>query len=167
VKGLFFVGGPIEKPEPKEIYHQAMMGIPALFSLPPAEGYAFGQAACEQWADTLLEESRYAGKTDAELGAICWGVHMSPYCNICTSAGLAYIRAAAEVYDIAIAKKLVPLYERFTRLRQEIWEQHGPYDKSDFFPPVAMFRTQEYRTKVAEILRRMGGVCDEILRAFD
>ena len=167
VKGLFFVGGPIEKPEPKEIFSQAMMGIPALLSMPPAEGYDFGQAACEKWADTLLEESRYAGKTNDELSAICWQVHLSPYCNICTSAGLTYIRAAAEVYDIDIAKKLLPLYERFTRLRQGIWEQHGIYEKSDFFPPIDKFRTQEYRTKVAEILRRMGGVCDEILRAFD
>jgi hypothetical protein len=93
-------------------------------------------------------------------------VHLSPYCNICTSAGLTYIRAAAEVYTIDIAKKLLPQYERFTRLRQEIWELHGLYDKSDFFPPVSTFRTQEYRTKVAEILGRMGGVCEEILRAF-
>ena len=167
VKGLFFIGGLIEKPGLKEIYCQAIMGIPALLNMPPAEGYDFGQAACEKWADTLLEESRYAGKTDNELNAICWGVHMSPYCNICTSAGLTYIRAAAEVYDIDIAKKLLPLYERFTRLREEIWAQHGLFDKSDFFPPMEKFRTQEYRTKVAEILRRMGGVCDEILRAFD
>jgi hypothetical protein len=167
VKGLFFVGDPIEKPEPKEIYNQAIMGIPALLSMPPAEGYYFGQAACEKWADTLLEEGRYAGKTDDELSAICWKVHLSPYCNISTSAGLTYIRAAAEVYDIDIAKKLLPLYERFTRLRQEIWELHGPYEKSDFFPPMDKFRTQEYRTKAAEILRQMGGVCAEILRAFD
>ncbi len=167
VKGLFFVGDPIEKPELKEIYNQAIMGIPALLSMSPAEGYDFGQAACEKWADTLLEESRYAGKTDDELSAICWNVHLSPYCNICTSAGLTYIRAAAEVYDMVIAKKLLPLYEQFARLRQEIWELHGIYDKSNFFPPMDMFRTQAYRTKAAEILRRMGGVCDEILRAFD
>ena len=167
VKGLFFVGDPIEKPEPKEIYNQAIMGIPTLISMPPAEGYDFGQAACEKWADTLLEESRYAGKTNDELSGICWQVHSAPYCNICTSAGLIYIRAAAEVYDLEIAKKLYPLYERFTQLRQEIWELHGPYEQSDFFPPMDLFRTQEYRTKVAEILRRMGGVCDEILRAFD
>jgi hypothetical protein len=57
VKGLFFVGAPIEKPEPKEIYRQAIMGIPALLSMLPAGGYTFGQAAFNQWADTLLEES--------------------------------------------------------------------------------------------------------------
>jgi hypothetical protein len=166
VKGLFFVGGPIEKPEPKAVYHQAIMGIPALLSMLPAEGYDFGQAACEKWADTLLDESRYAGKTDAELSAICWKVHLSPYCNICTSAGLTYLRAAAEGYDIDIAKKLLPLYAQFTRLRQEIWELHGLYDKSDFFPPMDKFKTKEYRTNVAEILRRMGSICAEIINIF-
>jgi hypothetical protein len=94
-------------------------------------------------------------------------VHLSPYCNILTSAGLTFVRAAAEVYEMELAKKLLPRYERFTRLREEIWELHGVYDKSDFFPPMDQFRTPEYRTNVAEILRRMGGICDEILKVFD
>ena len=95
-KGLFFVGDRITPPEPREVYRKAIEGIPALLAMPPADGYVFGKAALEKWADTLLDERRFADKTDEELGGICWDVHCSPYCCICTSAAEAYVRAAAE-----------------------------------------------------------------------
>ena len=161
-RGLFFVGNPIEQPDLREIYRRAIERIPALLALPPADGYVFGREAFEKWADILLDETRFAGKTDDELSGICWNVHCSPYCNICTSAVEPFIRAASEVHDIALAKKLLPLYEKFIQLRQEIWALHG-----DFFPPMDKFRTREFRTQIAEILRRMGSICDDILRAFD
>ncbi|MHB9106046.1 MAG: cysteine peptidase family C39 domain-containing protein [Armatimonadota bacterium] len=161
-KGLFFVGNPIEQPDLRNIYRRAIENIPAFLALPPADGYVFGQEAFEKWADTLLDESRFAGKTDDELNGICWNMHCSPYCNICTSAAEAYIRAAAEVYDIALAKKLLPLYEKYIQLRQGIWALHG-----DFFPPMDKFSTREFRMQIADMLRQMGRVCDDILRAFD
>lgn len=161
-KGLFFLDEPIELTEKREIYRSAIEAIPAFLSMPPADGYVFGKEAFEKWADTLLEESRFLGKTENELSGICWDLHCSPFCNICTSAAEIYIRAAAEVYDITLAKKLLPHYERFTRLRQEIWTLHG-----DFFPPMDKFKSREFRTKIAEILRSMGSVCDEIIKAFD
>lgn len=161
-KGLFFVGKPIKQPELREIYRNAIEGIPAALAKPPADGYVFGQEAFNKWADTLLEESRFAGKTNDELSAICWAVHTSPYCNVCTSAAEAYIRAAAEVHDIPCARKLLPLYQEFTRLRQEIWTLHGGFE-----PPMDKFRTREFRPKIATLLRRMGSVCDEILRVSD
>ena len=166
-KGLFFVGNPIEQPDLREIYHRAIENIPAFLTLPPADGYVFGRDAFEKWANTLLDESRFAGKTDDELSGICWNVHCSPYCNICTSAAETYIRAAAEVYDIALAKKLLPLYEKFMQLRQGIWALHGIPEQSDFFPPMDKFRTREFRMQIADILRQLGSVCDEILRIFD
>lgn len=160
-QGLFFVGDPIPAPDPREACRKVIEGIPAFLAMPPANGYVFGKAAFEKWAVTLLEESRFAGKTDEELGGICWDVHCSPYCCVCTSAAEIYIRAAAEVYGLELAQKLLPLYQKFTRLRQEIWSLHG-----DFFPPMEKFRTRAFRAQLAEILRAMGGVCDEILQAF-
>ena len=145
----------------RETYRGAIERIPAWLALPPADGYVFGKEAFEKWAGTLLDEGRFAGKTDDELSGVCWNVHCSPYCCICTSAAEAYIRAGAEVYDIELARRLLPLYARFMQLRQEIWALHG-----DFFPPMDKFRTREFRMKIAEILRRMGSVCGEILRAF-
>lgn len=130
--------------------------------MPPAEGYVSGETALAEWADTLLDENRFAGKNDDELGGICWDVHFSPYCNICTSAAESFIRAAADVHNISLAKRLLPLYEKFTQLRQEIWALHG-----GFFPPMNKFRTREFRKQVAEILRRMGGICGEILQVFE
>ncbi|HEX2944910.1 MAG TPA: hypothetical protein VHT96_03030 [Clostridia bacterium] len=161
-KGLFFVGNPIEKPDLREIYRRVIEGIPAFLAMQPADGYVFGRSAFEKWADTLLDDSRFAGKTDDELGGVCWNLHCSPYCNICTSAAEAFIRAAAEVYNIALAKKLLPLYEGLTQLRQQIWTLHG-----DFFPPMDKFRTHEFRAQIAETLRRMGGLCNAILQAFE
>ena len=109
----------------------------------------------------MLDERRFAGKTDEELGGICWDVHCSPYCNVLTSAAEVYIRAAAEVYDIAQAKKLLPLYATFVQLRQDIWALQG-----DFFPPMDKFRAREYRMQIAGMLRHMGGVCGDIVRVF-
>jgi hypothetical protein len=160
-KGLFFVGGPAEQPDPREVYSRAIESIPAYLAMLPADGYVFGRTAFELWADTLLDESRYTCKTDEELSGICWDLHCSPYCGICTSAAEIYIRAAAEVHDIGLAKRLLPLYQKFTGLRQEIWALHG-----DFFPPMGKFRTHAFRAQIAEILRKMGGVCDEILQAY-
>ena len=166
-RGLFFVGNPIAQPDVRDIYRRAIENIPALLAQPPADGYAFGREAFEKWADTLLDERRFAGKTDDELQGICWNVHCSPYCNICTSAAEAYIRAAAEVYEIALAKKLLPLYEKFMRLRHEIWALHGIPEQSDFFPPMDKFRTREFRMQIADMLRQMSSMCDDILRVFD
>ena len=165
-KGLFFVGNPIAQPDMRDIYRSAIESIPALLAMPPADGYVFGQEAFETWANTLQDECRFAGKTDEELNGICWDVHCSPYCNICTSAAEAYIRAAAEVYDIALAKKLLPLYEKFMWLRHEIWALHGIPEQSDFFPPMDKFRTREFRMQIADMLRQMGSVCDDILSVF-
>ncbi|MHB1456560.1 MAG: cysteine peptidase family C39 domain-containing protein [Armatimonadota bacterium] len=161
-RGLFFVGNPIEKPDLHEIYRRVIECIPTFLATPPADGYMFGQEALEKWADTLLDESRFAGKTDDELGGICWDVHCSPYCNICTSAADAFIETASEVYDIPLTKKLLPHYEKFVQLRKEIWAlQDG------FFPPMEKFRTHEFRKEIADILRRMGNICDDILKTFD
>jgi len=161
-RGLFFVGNRIAQPDMREIYRRAIENIPAFLVMPSADGYVFGQEAFEKWADTLLDESRFTGKTDDELQGICWDVHCSPYCNVCTSQAETYIRAAAEVYDIALAKKLLPLYEQYMQLRQAIWALHG-----DFFPPMDKFRTREFRMQIADMLRQMGSVCDDILKAFD
>jgi hypothetical protein len=160
-KGLFFVGEPIGQTDMREIYRSAIESIPTFLAMPPADGYVFGKEAFEKWAGTLLDEKRFAGKTDAELSGICWDLHCSPFCNICTSAAEVFVRAAAEVYDISLAGKLLPSYQRFMQLRQEIWALHG-----DFFPTMDKFRTREFRVKIAEILLRMGSVCDDILRVF-
>ncbi len=162
VLGLFFVGEPNEKIDLQVIYEQSIADIPGFLTAPPADSYVFGKVALEEWADTLLDESRYVGKNDDELNEICWQVHCAPFCNICTSAAVIYIRAAAEVYNIDIAKRLLPLYEKFTRLRQDIWMLHG-----DFFPPMDKFKTREFRAEIAKMLREMGSVCDEILMAFE
>ena len=63
---------------------------------------------------------------------------------------------------MTLAVKLLPLYEKMQNYRQEIWNLHG-----DFFPPIDKFRTHEFRVLIAEILRKMGGVCDEILMVFE
>lgn len=120
---------PIERPGLHDIYRTVIEGILFILAMSPADSYVFGQEAFEKWADTLLDESCFAGKTDDELVGICWDLYCSPYCNICTSAADAIIRAASEIYNIYLTKKLLSLYEKFIQLRQERWALHG-----DFFP---------------------------------
>lgn len=169
--GLFFVGEQVEKTDKRQVYQSAIDSIPALLTLLPAETtqsdsnaqYVFGKTAFEMWADTLETESLFEDKTDDELNGICWNLHCSPYCCVCTSAADKFLAGAVEEYpDLTMAVKLLPLYKQMAAYKDEIWAYQG-----DFFPPADKFRTHEFRAHIAEILRRMGGVCDEILKVFE
>ncbi|MDD4773262.1 MAG: hypothetical protein PHZ09_06605, partial [Eubacteriales bacterium] len=163
--GLFFAGDKIEKPDSQRLCQDIIESIPAFLTLLPAENdsgrYAFGKTAFEIWADTLEEDAYFENKTDAELGDVCWNLHCSPYCCVCTSTAYDFFKETAEQYpDMIMAQKLLPLYERLQNYRQDIWALHD-----GFFPPLDKFRTHRFRARIAEILRKMGGVCDEILTA--
>ena len=161
-QGLFFVGEPIGKTPPREVYREAIASIPALLSLPPKDGYLFGQAAFDTWAGTLLDESNFAGKTDEEIEGlgVTWDIHCAPYCTVCTSDALNFVKTAAKEHNIAPAKKLLPLYKKFTKRRQKIWKLQG-----GFSPPVKKFRQRKFREKIGKILREMGALCAEIAAA--
>jgi len=163
-KGLFFVGDPIEKTPVREVYRKAIASIPALLTLPPAAGYVFGQTAFETWADTLLDESNFEGKADAEIEGlgITWDIHCAPYCTVCTSDALMFVKTAAKEYKIKPAKRLLPLYKKFTARRQRIWKLQG-----GFSPPVEKFRRRKFREKIAALLREMGALCGEIVAVFE
>jgi len=159
--GLFFVGEPIEKTPMREVYRDAIASIPSLLTLPPADDLLFGQSAFEIWADTLLDESNFAGKTDEEISGlgITWDIHCAPYCTVCTSDALRFVKKAAKEYKIAAAKRILPLYKKFFKHKQRIWKlQKG------FFPPVKKFRQRKFREKIARHLREMGMLCGEIAK---
>jgi len=169
--GLFFVGKQTENHNPRPLTQNAIHSIPAFLTLPPSQSYydgkqyayVFGKQAFETWAATLLADEYFEGKTDEELGGICWNLHCSPYCCVCTSTAYDFMKMAAEQYrDLAMAAKLVPLYKKIQDCKDEIWALSG-----GFYPPMDKFRTHEFRAQIAEVLRRMGGVCDEILAAFE
>lgn len=167
--GLFFAGEKIEKLDMRQIYQSVIDAIPAFLSLEPAKShlndwkFAFGKRAFEIWADTLETDSYFENKTDEELSGICWNLHCSPYCCVCTSTAYDFFKNVTIQYpDLEIAVKLMPLYEKIQNYRQEIWALHG-----DFFPPMDKFRTHEFREQIAVLLRQMGDVCDEILMAFE
>jgi len=160
--GLFLAGEPIPKTPVKEVYREAIASIPALLTLPPMDGFVFGQSAFETWADTLLDESNFEGRADEEIEGlgITWDIHCAPYCAVCTSDALKFVKTAAKAHDIAIAKKLLPLYKKFTKRRQKIWKLQG-----GFSPPVEKFRRRAFRMKIAGLLREMGALCGEIAAA--
>ena len=167
-KGLFFVGEPIKKPDTRQLYENVIDSIPAFLSLQPAEReeegwrYAFGKTAFEVWADTLEDDSFFENKADEELGGIRWNLHCSPYCCVCTSSAADFLKKAAEQYpDLEMAVKLAPLYNKIKQYKDDIWALQGGFE-----PPLDKFRTHEFRVQIADILRKMGGVCDEILGAF-
>ena len=167
VKGIFFTGEPIEKPDTRQIYQGVIESIPTFLTMPTAEGdggrYVFGKTAFEIWADTLETDLYYENKTDDELNGICWNLHCSPYCCVCTSYAYDFFKNAVEYYpDLTMAVKLLPLYEKMQNYRQEIWALQG-----GFYPPMEKFRTHEFRAEIAKILRKMGSVCDEILMAYE
>lgn len=167
VKGIFLAGKPIEKPDMRQIYQSAIDSIPAFLTLPPAENdsgrYAFGKTAFEIWANTMEDDSFFDNKTDEELGSIRWNLHCAPYCCVCTSTADDFLKKAAEEYpDLKMAAKLAPLYSKMKQYKDDIWALQGGFE-----PPMDKFRTHEFRMKIADILRKMGSVCDDILMAFE
>ena len=163
---MFFAGEKIEKNDARQVY-QSVIDSTAFLTLLPAEGddgrYVFGKTAFTIWAETLETDSYFENKTDDELGGICWNLHCAPYCCVCTSSAYDFFKGAVEQYpDLTMAVKLLPLYEKMQNYRQEIWGLHG-----GFFPPMDKFKTHEFREQIAEILRKMGGICDEILMTFE
>ena len=160
-KGLFFVGEPIEKTPLPQVYREALAAIPARLTMPPAEGIVFGKAAFDQWADNLLDETNFTGKTEEEINGLSWSLHCKSFCNVCTSDAECFIRAAAKE-GIAIAGQLLPLYERFFKCKDKIWKISG-----GFGPPAKKFRQRKFREKIAALLREMGAICGEIVAVFE
>ena len=159
-RGLFFVGEPCIKTPLSQIYREAIAAIPERLTLPPDEGIVFGKAAFDLWADNLLDETNFTGKTEEELGGLIWSLHCKPYCNVCTSDAEQFIRAAAR--EVEIAAKLLPLYERFFKCKDKIWKLSG-----GFSPPAKKFRQRKFREKIAALLREKGTICGEILAVFE
>jgi hypothetical protein len=162
--GLFFAGAKLENPDMRKLCQDALDSIPMFLSLPPFESYwggtyAFGKAAFENWADTLATDAYFENKTEDELNEICWNLHSSPYCNVCTSGAYEFIQSVADKYpDLTKAAKLLPLYKKMRDYKDEIWQLQG-----GFFFPVDMLRKHDFRVQIAEILRKMGRVCDDII----
>jgi hypothetical protein len=161
-KGLFFVGRKIKKTDLKKVYQEAVNSIPSFLTLPPVGGYVFGRTAFELWADTLLDDSFFEEKSDDELNGVCWNLHLSPYCCLCTSEAYNFIKGACEKYpDLEFAKKVLPLYEQKKQCKDDIWALQG-----GFYPPMGKFREHQFRAEIANILRKMGKNCDDILSKF-
>ena len=165
--GLFFVGAKLENRDMRKLYQDALDSIPTFLTLPPFEGYlggkyAFGKMAFDIWSDTLVTDAYFENKTDDELNEICWNLHCSPYCCVCTSTAYSFVQNTIDKYpDLAVATKLAPLYKKMSNYKDEIWQLHG-----GFFPPMDKFRKYEFRVQIADILRKMGGVCDDIVGLF-
>jgi len=60
-----------------------------------------------------------------------------------------------------MAAVLLPLYRKMQDYKDEIWAIQGGFN-----PPNTQFRTHEFRAGIADILRKMGSVCDEILQVY-
>lgn len=167
-KGLFFAGAKARQFDRRQAVHSVIDSVPAFLTLPPAEGddggrWAFGKTAFEIWADTLETDEYFENKTDDELNGICWNLHCSPYCCVCTSTAYDFFKGAVEQYpDLTMAIKLLPLYKkcRITRMK------YGSC-KAVSSRRWIKFRTRAFRAQIAEILRNMGGLCDAILMAFE
>jgi hypothetical protein len=161
--GIFIIGKKIKQAELKEIYINSIDHIPFFLAHEDINGYSFGEKAFKNWSAELLDDTSFEGKTDEELSGICWDLHCSPYCCVCTMDSFKYIKQAAELFpDIKMAHKVLPFYEELNKNKDKIWGLHG-----GFFPPMQKFRTHEFRMEIAEILKTMGKICCEIKNTFE
>jgi AraC-like DNA-binding protein len=166
-KGLFFAGEKLPTLNKRQIYQSVIDSIPTFLTLPPTEGdggvFAFGKTAFETWAKTLETDEYFDNKTNYELEGICWNLHSAPYCCVCTSSAYDFFKNVVNEYpDLTKAIKLLPLYKKMQDYKDEIWAIQG-----GFYFPMEKFKTHEFRVQIAGILRKMGGVCDEILSVYE
>ncbi|MCL2765732.1 MAG: AraC family transcriptional regulator [Treponema sp.] len=170
--GLFFAGEKLPSVDKRQMYQGVIDSIPTFLTLPPTEGdggmYVFGKTAFDTWAKTLETDIYFENKTDEELNDICWNLHCSPYCCVCTSSAYGFLKSVVEQYpDLSMAVTLLPLYKKIQDYKDEIWAIHGEVGSLESFtPPMDKFRTHEFRSQIAAILRKIGDICDEILKAY-
>ncbi len=166
--GLFIAGEKLTSPDMRQVCETAIETIPVVLRHPPENGYlggryVFGKTAFEVWAKTLEMDSFFDDKTDEELSGVWWNLHGSPYCCVCTSNARDFVNALAQRYpDWTRVTMLAPLYEKMNACKDEIWALQG-----GFCPPMNQFRTHAFRVQIADILRKMGGICDEIVSVFE
>lgn len=73
-----------------------------------------------------------------------------------------FFKGVTEQYpDLTMAATLLPLYKKMQDYKDAIWTIQG-----GFYTPIDKLRTHEFRVQIADILRKMGGVCDEIVMAY-
>jgi hypothetical protein len=91
--------------------------------------YLSGFAALRQWADGLMEESRFAGLTDENWFGIA---HANGYCYGCLWASRKtaekYLREAAAEYKGAVPKQLLEIAELYKQVHQEVGRKRPEYD---------------------------------------
>ncbi len=163
-KGLFFLGDKAAEPDMREIYRQVLYAIPHWMTMPPKDGYFFGEAAYERWASVMEDDEYWQDAQMAE--AHCWDMHCSAYCAICTSIGVGedegvagFMRKVAQTLQgVPEAKAVLPLFQRLRKLNQAIWDYQG-----GFMPPFDRLAEPAYRGTLAAILREMGGACRRIV----
>jgi len=172
--GLFIPKGKGTPPTPDIVYRDTILRIPTWMTLTPTGGrvsetdrYRFGKEAFRHWAAVLAAEQGWQN-CDEEM---IWNKHCSAFCTLCTAIGsfgedsqaVDYLRrAAAACPSWLLAAELVPLYEKMSRLWQQIWEM-----QAGFMPVPENMQKQEYRRKIAAIIQKMGDCCDEILQIFE
>ena len=163
-KGLFVIGKKIKSLEIADVYQNVMNMLPVYLTLESTDGYSFGKEAFYQWADTLLDDTIFSNKSEEELANIRWDYHCTAYCMTCTSLGrgIEFFKKAIEIVpEFELAKNILPQYEKLLEFNQQIWDKQGGFE-----PPLDKLATHEYRSDLADILREMGDICDEIVAVY-
>ena len=163
--GVFILTEKIPPTPAAEICRDVLAQMPRWLTMPPTGGrvsdtaqYSFGKAAFDRWAAVLRDDAAWQ---DCDEGVI-WDKHCSAFCALCTSIGaFDGDSRAVDWLRRAGAVAILPHFCRMSEYFQEIWSLHG-----GFMPSAESMRQRSYRENIAAVLDKMGGCCDDILRAL-
>jgi len=164
-KGLFILTEKITNPDLKTVYKNIIMAIPALLALEPKDGDCFGKNAYYKWADTMLNDSLFESDFDD------WQIFNSPWVTVGTNGvffrgdfkGNFFNDLKELMPDFTTAQEVHNIYG--VKMKEKFDAIHKLYspDFKDFFCGKEFLRSRETRGKIAELLKEIGDMHDEII----
>ena len=162
--GLYILDKKQHERDMAQLYKEAFRAIPGLITMPAYNGVAFGRQAYYDWADAMLDDANFAEQPDDQFEGFLWKGYMAPWIVALTNE--CYIR---RFFDQVIVESGLPeavkVKEIYTKIHADLFkmqELHG----GDFDAKPEVVSKRAVREEIAEILRHMGDLHDELFELF-
>lgn len=162
-KGWLFLGEKKASPDLGQLYRDAILNLPNLFTM-KTDKFCFGPEAFRAWADGI-ENGKADGMTPEQFED-GWGMHVSSICNMATngSCAFSFLERAKELNpDFAFLDEVRKLYER----TGQIWNHDDGKDLEalggGFNVSLKVLQDKERRGRIAAKIREAAECMEQVL----
>jgi hypothetical protein len=164
--GWIFVGEKKESCPPAQLYRNAILAIPQLFSV-KTDTYCFGPEAFRAWANDV-ERGKFDTMTADEFDT--WYYYTNYVCILATNGSCCheFLKRARELNpDLGFLEAVSALYKRLGHM----WNDDNGEDLEalggGFNVTLEALQDNEKRAKIAAVIRKCGDVTERIVRVLN